>query len=118
MTAKIIVVIDDAKARAISIFCCHRTFPCTASNQAATSNFPSCALHCYGVPPNRDHAHRCHFCCRSIDIGDDTRHPPPLLRARRSTLVASFRAEPTPISLETLVPFPATNRARRLRSGG
>ncbi len=93
-TATIIVVINDAKAQAMGIFCCHRIFPRTTSNQTATSNRPSCAHNCYGVPPNSNHAnHHCFF-CRSIDIGDDARHPPPLLRACHSTLVASSCANP------------------------
>ncbi len=54
----------------------------------------------------------------SINIGDDARHPPPLMHAHRSTPVASFRAEPTPVSLKTLAPFPATKCACRLRFGG
>ena len=42
---------------------------------------------------------------------NDARHPPPLLRARCSTSVASSHAKPMPISLKTLAPFPATKRA-------
>ncbi len=49
---------------------------------------------------------------------NDASHPPPLLRTRCSTSVASFRAEPMPVGLETLAPFPATKRARRLHFGG
>jgi hypothetical protein len=49
---------------------------------------------------------------------NDAPHPPPLLRARCSISVASSRAEPTPVSLKTLVPIPATKRARRPRLGG
>jgi hypothetical protein len=49
---------------------------------------------------------------------NDARHPPLLLRACCSTSVASSRAKPTPVSLETLAPFPATKRARRLHFVG
>jgi hypothetical protein len=48
---------------------------------------------------------------------NDPHHPPPLLRARCSISVASSRAKPTPVSLKTLVPFPATKQAHRLRFG-
>ncbi len=62
----------------MGIFCSRRTFPHTASNQTATGNRPSRAHHCYGIPPDQDHAHHHCFCCRSVDIGDDARHPSPL----------------------------------------
>ncbi len=54
----------------------------------------------------------------SIDIAMTLVTPPPLLPAHCSTSVASSRTKPTPISLETLAPFPATKHARRLRFGG
>jgi hypothetical protein len=72
----IIVIIDDAKVQAMGIFCGCMTFPHTASNQTVTVNFPSHAHHCYGVPPNSDHAHCSCFCYRSIDISDGARYPP------------------------------------------
>ncbi len=49
---------------------------------------------------------------------NDAHHPPPLLCTRCSTSVASSRAEPTPVSLKTLAPFPATKRDHPLRFGG
>jgi hypothetical protein len=74
--------------------------PHTASNHTMAVNRPSWAHHCYGIPPDCNHAH-CHcFCCHSIDIGT-----PPLSRVCCSTLVVSSRAKPTPVSLKTFAPY-------------
>ncbi len=92
---------------------------CTASNQTTVVNPPSHSHHCFGIPPNCNHAHCGHFCCHSIDIGDNAYYHPPLSCALVAPPSWPHPApNPRPSASKHLCHFPATNCLRCLCFGG